>query len=234
MSDDLTLLPSGKTGEVVVKGPNVIARYENNPAADRVAFVDGWFRTGDQGYLDDDGFLFITGRLKEIINRGGEKIAPREIDEVLCEHPAVSEAAAFGVPHIRLGEDIAAAVVLRPGMTATPQEIQAFAADRLADFKVPRQVVIVEKIPSEATGKQKRLALAAALGLVDAPGAEAERTPFVAPRTPTEEIIAGVFAQILGPSAGASGQPIGIHDNFFRLGGESLMAVRVLGRSGKS
>ena len=115
-------------------------------------------------------------------------------------------------------------------MTATPQEIQAFAADSLADFKVPRQVVIVPKIPSEATGKQKRIALAAALGLVDAPGADAERTPFVAPRTPTEEIIAGVFAQILGPSAGASGQPIGIHDNFFRLGGESLMAVRVLGK----
>jgi acyl-CoA synthetase (AMP-forming)/AMP-acid ligase II len=230
MSDDLTLLPRGKTGEVVVKGPNVIERYENNPAADRVAFVDGWFRTGDQGYLDDDGFLFITGRLKEIINRGGEKIAPREIDEVLCEHPAVSEAAAFAVPHVRLGEDVAAAVVLRPGMTATPQEIQAFAAGRLADFKVPRQVVIVPKIPSEATGKQKRIALAAALGLVDAPGVAAERTPFVAPRTPTEEIIAGIFAQILGPTAGASGQPIGIHDNFFRLGGESLMAVRVLGK----
>ena len=124
-------------------------------------------------------------------------------------------------------------MVLRPGMTATPQEIQAFAAGRLADFKVPRQVVIVDKIPSEATGKQKRLALAAALGLVDAPGADAERTPFVAPRTPTEEMIAGIFAQILGPSAGASGQPIGIHDNFFRLGGESLMAVRVLERSGR-
>ena len=230
MSDDLTLLPRGKTGEVVVRGPNVIDHYENNPAADRMAFVDGWFRTGDQGYLDDDGFLFITGRLKEIINRGGEKIAPREIDEVLvCAPGRLRSRGLRGAAHSpgrgcrgRRGP------ATRHGRHA--QEIQAFAATHLADFKVPRQVVIVPKIPSEATGKQKRMALAAALGLVDAPGAVVEKTPFVAPRTPTEELIAGVFAQILGTTTGGSGEPIGIHDNFFRLGGESLMAVRVLGK----
>ena len=109
-----TLLPVGETGEIVIRGASVIQGYENNPVANRSAFTHGWFRTGDQGYLDTDGYLFITGRLKEIINRGGEKIAPREVDEVLMDHPAVAQAVTFAVPHARLGEEIAAAVVLHP------------------------------------------------------------------------------------------------------------------------
>ena len=113
------LLGRGETGEVVIRGENVTAAYENNPKANGEAFVDGWFRTGDQGVIDADGYLTLTGRLKEIINRGGEKISPREVDEALMDHPAVLQAVAFAVPHPMLGEDVGAAVVLREGLTAT-------------------------------------------------------------------------------------------------------------------
>ena len=105
-------LPPGERGEVVIQGPNVIRGYENNPEANASSFVDGWFRTGDQGFLDADGYLTLVGRIKELINRGGEKISPREIDEVLLAHPAVAEAVCFGVPHATWGEEVAAAVVL--------------------------------------------------------------------------------------------------------------------------
>ncbi len=160
-----TLLGPGQTGEVVIRGPNVMDGYENNPQANAAAFTGGWLRTGDQGRFDADGYLSITGRLKEIINRGGEKISPREIDEVLLEHPAVAQAVTFATPHDRLGEDVAAAVVLRRGASAEAQEIRAFAATRLADFKVPRQLIILDEIPQGATGKPQRVGLAAKLGL---------------------------------------------------------------------
>ena len=109
--------PRGERGEVVIQGPNVVDGYENNPEANAASFTNGWFRTGDQGFLDADGYLTLTGRIKELINRGGEKIAPREIDEVLLAHPAVAEAVAFGVPHPTWGEEVAAAVVLREPQT---------------------------------------------------------------------------------------------------------------------
>ena len=159
------MLPAGEIGEIVVRGASVIQGYDNDPKANESAFTHGWFRTGDQGYLDTDGYLFITGRLKEIINRGGEKIAPREVDEVLMDHPAVAQAVTFAVPHARLGEDIAAAVVLRPNASATASDIREFAATRLAAFKVPRQVLIVDEIPKSPTGKLQRLGLAEKLGL---------------------------------------------------------------------
>ena len=133
-----TLLPAGETGEIVVRGPTVMQGYDNDPTANSSAFTHGWFRTGDQGYLDADGYLFITGRIKEIINRGGEKIAPQEVDDVLMAHPAVAQAVAFAVPHARLGEDIAAAVVLHPNAVATASDIRQFATTRLAAFKVPQ------------------------------------------------------------------------------------------------
>jgi acyl-CoA synthetase (AMP-forming)/AMP-acid ligase II len=149
-------LPVGDRGEVVIKGPNVITGYESNPEANATSFVDGWFRTGDQGMLDPDGYLTLVGRLKELINRGGEKISPREIDEVLLAHPAVAEAVCFGVPHPTWGEEVAAAVVLREATSES--DLMAFCKDRLADFKRPKQIHITETIPRTATGKiQRRL-----------------------------------------------------------------------------
>ena len=133
--------------------------------ATEAAFAGDWFKTGDLGFFDDDGYLFLTGRIREIINRGGEKIAPQEVDEVLLEHPAVAEAVTFAVPHATLGEDVASAVVLRPDAAATPKDIRQFAIGRIADFKVPRQVLIVREIPKGPTGKVQRIGLAAKLGL---------------------------------------------------------------------
>ncbi len=168
MDDDGNLQPSPKIGEVVIKGGNVTAGYENNPTANASSFTNGWFRTGDQGYQDSDGYLFLTGRIKEIINRGGEKVSPREIDEVLLQHPAVAQAVAFGMPHDRLGEEVAAAVVLNEGATADERELREFCAKSLADFKMPKTIVILTDIPKGATGKVQRIGLAEKLGLVKA------------------------------------------------------------------
>jgi acyl-CoA synthetase (AMP-forming)/AMP-acid ligase II len=147
-------LPAGAAGEVVIRGRNVMHGYENNPQANADAFVDGWFRTGDQGTLDAAGYLRLISRIKELINRGGEKIAPREIDEVLEGHPAVKEAVAFGVPHPTWGEEVAAAVVLTA--PATEKELLAYCRERLADFKVPKRLHFVESIPRTPTGKVQR------------------------------------------------------------------------------
>ena len=159
------LMSPGETGEVVIRGENVTVAYENNPKANGEAFVNGWFRTGDQGVIDADGYLTLTGRLKEIINRGGEKISPREVDEALMDHPAVLQAVAFAVPHPMLGEDVGAAVVLREGLTATEQELGAFLSERLAAFKTPRKILFLAEIPKGATGKLQRIGLAQKLGL---------------------------------------------------------------------
>ncbi len=158
-------VPAGATGEIVIMGRNVMRAYENNAAANASAFYDGWFRTGDQGVMDEDGYVSITGRLKEIINRGGEKISPREVDEIIMEHPSVHQCVVFAMPHEMLGEDVAAAVVLRQGTEATEKELRQFAAQRLADFKVPRKILIIPEIPVGATGKLQRIGLAKKLGL---------------------------------------------------------------------
>jgi oxalate---CoA ligase len=165
MAEDGTLLPRGATGEIVIRGPNVTAGYENNPKANAEAFTGGWFRTGDQGVMDADGYISITGRLKEIINRGGEKVSPREVDEILMDHPAVAQVVCFGMPHPKLGEEVAAAVVLREGQTTTERELQAFVGTRAAEFKVPKKILILDEIPKGATGKLQRIGLAAKLGL---------------------------------------------------------------------
>ena len=159
------VLPTGERGEVCISGPNVVKGYENNPEANATAFFGEWFRTGDQGTLDEQGYLSLTGRLKEMINRGGEKISPREIDEVLLDHPAVAQVCTFAMPHDRLGEDVAAAVVLIDGIPASERDLRDFCAGRLADFKVPRKVVILPEIPKGATGKIQRIGLAEKLGL---------------------------------------------------------------------
>jgi acyl-CoA synthetase (AMP-forming)/AMP-acid ligase II len=163
MDDAGNLLGTDQRGEVVIQGPNVVSGYENNPEANAKSFTNGWFRTGDQGYLDADGYLILTGRIKELINRGGEKIGPREIDEILLTHPAVAEALAFGVPHAAWGEEVAAAIVLKENHPASEAELTAFCKERLADFKRPKKFYIVDTIPRTATGKIARGAVAKAL-----------------------------------------------------------------------
>ena len=165
MGTEGRLLDAGTVGEVVIRGPNIFTSYENNPKANAESFVDGWFRTGDQGVMDDEGYLTITGRLKEIINRGGEKISPREIDNTLMDHPAVEQVVTFAMPHPKLGEEVAAAIVLRKGMEASERDIRDFAAGRMADFKVPRKVLFLGEIPKGPSGKMQRIGLAEKLGL---------------------------------------------------------------------
>ena len=219
MDERGALLTNGKTGEIVVRGAGVMPGYDRDPVATKAAFAGDWFRTGDLGYFDDDGYLFLAGRVREIINRGGEKIAPLEVDEVLLQHPAVAEAVTFAAPHPTLGEDVAAAVVLRPNAAATPKEIRQFATGRIAPFKVPRRVLIVEKIPKGPTGKVQRIGLAATLRPSTSPRlAQA----FVAPRTPLEDSLTKRWAEILQV------EQVGIHDDFFASGGDSLLAIRVL------
>jgi acyl-CoA synthetase (AMP-forming)/AMP-acid ligase II len=143
----------------------VTAGYENNPEANAKSFTGGWFRTGDQGFLDAEGYLRLTGRLKELINRGGEKVSPLEVDTVMMDHPAVAQIVTFAMPHAKLGEEVAAAVVLQEGTTVTEQELRDFASGRLAGFKVPRKIVFLAEIPKGATGKLQRIGLAEKLGL---------------------------------------------------------------------
>ncbi len=159
------ILSNGSTGEIVIRGRNVTAGYEANPKANDEAYTKGWFRTGDQGVMDHDGYLRLTGRLKEIINRGGEKISPREVDEVLLDHPAIAQAVTFAVPDAKLGEDVGAAIVLKPGQDIGKQDVKDFVAERLAQFKVPRTVLFVDEIPKGATGKLVRIGLHEKLGL---------------------------------------------------------------------
>jgi acyl-CoA synthetase (AMP-forming)/AMP-acid ligase II len=166
MDDAGNMMPTGQSGEVVIQGPNVVSGYENNPEANAKSFTSGWFRTGDQGFLDGDNYLTLTGRIKELISRGGEKIGPREIDEVLLKHPAVAEAVAFGVPHPTWGEEVAAAIVLKDSPDAASvgePQVLAFCKERLADFKCPKKIYITKAIPRTATGKIQRGAVAQAL-----------------------------------------------------------------------
>jgi acyl-CoA synthetase (AMP-forming)/AMP-acid ligase II len=155
------LLPTGATGEVSIKGNNVFSGYEGNAQANAESFSNSWFRTGDQGTLDAEGYLTLVGRIKELINRGGEKISPREVDEVLLEHPAVAEACCFGIPDRIYGEGVAAAVVLKEA--ATEKDLIAHCRSSLSDFKCPTTIYIMESIPRTATGKIQRRNVAAAI-----------------------------------------------------------------------
>ena len=155
------LLPAHTTGEVSIKGRNVFGGYEGNAEANASSFTNGWFRTGDQGYLDDGGYLVLVGRLKELINRGGEKISPREIDEALLTHAAVAEAVCFGQPDRTYGEEVVAAVVLKDA--ANEKDLIAHCRTSLSDFKCPKKIYIVDAIPRTATGKIQRRNVAAAL-----------------------------------------------------------------------
>jgi oxalate---CoA ligase len=165
MNESGTLMPPGQSGEIVVRGANVTRGYVNNPEANAKSFTNGWFRTGDEGRIDDEGYVRIIGRIKEMINRGGEKVSPLEVDVVLMEHPAVQTALTFGIPHDMLGEEVGAAVVLKEGKTVSERELRDFAGKHLVHYKVPHKIVFVTELPRGPTGKLQRIGLAAKLGL---------------------------------------------------------------------
>jgi long-chain acyl-CoA synthetase len=152
--------PPGAAGEIMVRGDNVMTCYYKDPEnTGKTLEPDGWLHTGDVGYLDEDGYLFVTGRIKEFINKGGEKIAPREIDEALLKHPAVLEAAAVGIPDTNYGEDIMACVVLKPGHPCSVEALSAFAQRELGRYKAPKVIKLVESLPKGPSGKVQRLKL---------------------------------------------------------------------------
>jgi len=211
-------VPTGLSGEICIKGASVMSGYERNPAANEQAFCRGWLRTGDRGFLDADGYLFINGRIKELINRGGEKVAPREIDEALMAHPDVSQAVGFAIPHPTLGEDVAAAVVLAPGHQIDEVALREFALARLGELKAPQRIIVVDELPRGATGKLLRI------GLADVFRDRLAVAAYVAPRDEFERRIASVWGEILeSPS-------LSVFDDFFSAGGDSLQAVLAAGR----
>jgi acyl-CoA synthetase (AMP-forming)/AMP-acid ligase II/acyl carrier protein/NRPS condensation-like uncharacterized protein len=214
-------LPSGKRGEIALRGPTITRGYDNDAAATVSAFRDGWFRTGDLGYLDAEGYLFIVGRIKEVIHKGGQKVAPAEVEGALLSHPDVIEAAVFPVPHGRLGADVAAAVVLRQDAKVSAQRLRDFARERLAGFKVPGLIRVVADIPKGAGGKIKRGELAAVLSKTQ-PTAEKRGGKMVSPRSELERQLAGIWADILDIDQ------IGIDQDVFALGVDSLAMTQMI------
>jgi acyl-CoA synthetase (AMP-forming)/AMP-acid ligase II/acyl carrier protein len=213
-AEDGSLLGPGETGEIVFRGPALTSGYLDDEEANSAAFVDGWFRTGDLGSIDAEGFLKVSGRIKEFINRGGEKISPYEIEQALLRHTCVREAAAFAVPHPRLGENVAVSVVLAAGANTTATEIKMFLADQLTSFKIPQQVFFTSALPKGATGKVLRLQLAEAA---------LRRTRNIAPpEGPFHFQILEIWQRLLGRD------DIGIDDDFFEAGGDSLLAVQMV------
>lgn len=217
MSEAGDPLPMGQIGEVGIRGPNVMIGYSPNPTANEQAFTEGWFRTGDQGYLDAEGYLFLTGRLKEQINRGGEKIAPLEIDQVLLQHSSIQQAVTFAMPHPTLGEEVAAAVVLGRDALLTEQELRQWLQERLAHFKMPKKVFFLEDIPKGPTGKIQRRVLAEQLsGSLASPTKE--------PSKKLEDFLLGLYKRHLAIDQ------IEKDDNFFVLGGDSIRAMQIANR----
>jgi acyl-CoA synthetase (AMP-forming)/AMP-acid ligase II/thioesterase domain-containing protein len=212
-------LPAEAVGEVAIRGANVFDGYEANPEANESSFVNGWFRTGDEGRIDIDGYLTLHGRLKEIINRAGEKVSPLEVDDVLLRHPSVAQAVTFGIPHERLGEEVAAAVVLRERDGVAERDLQDFVSQTVAPFKVPRRIVLVDEIPKGPTGKLQRIGLAERLDL------SADDLLEAAPQSQElEESIAAVWAAVLEIPG------VGPHDDFFALGGDSILGAEAMAR----
>jgi acyl-CoA synthetase (AMP-forming)/AMP-acid ligase II/acyl carrier protein len=213
----------GVEGRVVIRGANVVDGY-TDPTATAEAFVDGWFITGDVGTIDGSGLLRLTGRAKEMINRGGETIAPAEIDDVLLNHPDVARAMAFAVPDRRLGEQVAALVVAAVGAEPGETDLRRYVAEHLAATKVPRRILVVDDLPRGPTGKPRRIGIAAELGLADLDGPAVERAPLVAPSTPVEEVLHAIWMDVLDRTE------IGVQDRFLDSGGDSMLAMRLLAR----
>jgi acyl-CoA synthetase (AMP-forming)/AMP-acid ligase II/thioesterase domain-containing protein len=211
-------LPAGEQGEILVRGPTVMSGYLDAPELNQAAFVDGWFRTGDVGSLDEDGFLSLHGRLSELINRGGEKIAPAEIDSALLRHPAIAEAAAFAIPHPRLGEDVAAAIVLHPGAQTTPAELRQFLQRELASFKIPHRILILDRLPKGATGKVQRRLLC---GSMERQGTLPMPDVSKGPLDLEAELLI-LWRKLL------KSESLTVDDDFFASGGDSLLAMEML------
>ena len=165
MNEKNKILKNGEIGEICIKGDNVTSGYENNSEANKTNFIDGWFKTGDEGYFDNEGYLKISGRLKEIINKGGEKISPSEIDSVLMYHPSIEQAVCFGFKDKMLGEDIGAAIILKKDQICSEFDIKKYAQNKLAKFKIPKKIFFVSEIPKGSTGKLQRIGLAKKFGL---------------------------------------------------------------------
>jgi amino acid adenylation domain-containing protein len=214
-------LPAGERGEIVLRGPTITTGYYNDVAATESAFRNGWFRTGDLGYVDRDGYLFIVGRIKDVINRGGQQISPVEVEEALLSHPDVLEAGAFAIPHRRLGENVAVAVVRRPKSNVTPHQLRGFARKRLAGYKVPSLIRIVPEIPKGASGKIIRAALADMLWTALGRGENKKTLP---PRSELEAQLANIWADLLELGE------IGVDQNVFALGADSLAVTQMLSR----
>ena len=212
-------------GEIVIRGPNVITRYLRESSGSRDHFAHGWFHTGDRGLIDRDGYLFLKGRESEFINRGGTKISPYEIEEVLLDHPDIEEAVVFAAPEPRLGEAVAAAVVLRKPNAASQINIKEFVSRKLSYFKVPQELVFVDKIPKGPTGKLQRVSLAAELGVTAAreAGLSSQVALIHEVRTHLEDVLSTMFTQIIGI------EKISLNDNFFDIGGDSLAAMELIG-----
>ena len=213
VDDDGKPMSVGQRGAVVVRGPSVMSGYLNAPERNRSIFQDGWFRTGDIGSIDEEGFLSLHGRDKELINRGSEKISPLEIDQALMSHPGVAQAAAYGVPHPRLGEDVAAAVVLHPGALVTPLELRDFLGTKLAAFKVPRRISILDELPKGITGKLLRRRLA------ESTQEKAQHAGLSEERLHAD--LLQLWRRILKT------EKISLDDDFFEIGGDSLLAMDV-------
>ncbi len=215
-------VPTGVNGEVVLRAEAVFDGYENDPAANAEAFRDGWYRTGDRGYFDTDGYLFLTGRIKELINRGGEKIAPFEVEAALQAYPGVSAAVVFPIPHPTLGQEVGAAIVPAPGAALEARAIAAWLRSSLADFKIPRRYAFVDAIPKSATGRVVRRQLASELGL-DAPPAAGTNRSGAPRRFPTalEAQLQDIWSATLGLDT------VGLGEHFYDLGGDSLKAVEL-------
>ena len=224
VGDDGQPLPSGEKGEILVGGPTVISGYLDAPEVNRDCFLDGWFRSGDIGSIDEDGFLTLHGRTQDVINRGGEKISPTEIDEALMRHPAIIEAAAFAIPHSRLGEDVAAAVVLRPGMTTTPVALRKYLQELVAPFKVPRRIVIRDQLPKGATGKVLRRRLTESWEERADRYTQVGSSPVgngLSDKQLVKELT-NLWERLLRIS------PLSPDDDFFEKGGDSLLAMEML------
>ena len=222
VAEDGTKLPPGAKGEILIGGPTLMSGYLNASELNRASFVDGWFRTGDIGVLDEDGFLTLYGRKDEMINRGGEKISPIEVDDALMSHPAVAEAAAFPVSHPRLGEDVAAAVVLRSGMMATPVELRRYLQDHVASFKIPRRIVISDQLPKGATGKVLRRRLAELFEVAATAKSTASDRRAEDGDINLLSALTTIWEQLLNLSQ------ISLDDDFFERGGDSLLAMELL------
>jgi oxalate---CoA ligase len=207
-----------------VRGPTVMAAYLDNPEANLEAFRDGWFRTGDIGRIDTDGFLFLSGRRKEMINRGAKKIFPQEVDDALIRHPAVADAATFAIPHRSLGEDVAACAILREGQRLSERELREFTSQRLAPFKVPRRIFFVPSIPKTLSGKPKRLELTRRFGEELAMARRVAGLGTSGQPTEMEALLLEIWAVVLGIN------PPRVDEDFFDLGGDSLSAVSMLRR----